>query len=293
MDALTQRELERRYASAVSARAAAFVRAADAASALEGIGLLGPDDKLVRVDVDGASCLPDALPAPHRTFWLVESIGAHGLRVPDLRSLATAARESGAFLVVDNTLATWYGCAPLALGAHLSLEALGEGGVVAAAVARSRASRKRPADPLADALFDMLAPLWDEGRASCLSADEAAALSVSFDELPGRMQRAMDSARALAEFLRCHPAVLSVCYPGLPSHPDHAVAANVLVHGFGRRVDFELAGPADAVFSVPGVSRACGDDLRYASVLAGIDDPVNVADSLDQALRMFCNPPEP
>ena len=60
---------------------------------------------------------------PH-LWWFVNSIGGFGLRVPDLRALGRAARESHALLVVDNTVSGVFGCNPLRLGAVLSLEAL-------------------------------------------------------------------------------------------------------------------------------------------------------------------------
>ena len=60
---------------------------------------------------------------PH-LWWFVNSIGGFGLRVPDLRALGRAAREARALLVVDNTVASAFGCDPLRLGAALSLEAL-------------------------------------------------------------------------------------------------------------------------------------------------------------------------
>lgn len=60
---------------------------------------------------------------PH-LWWFVNSIGGFGLRVPDLRALGRAAREAHALLVVDNTVASAFGCDPLRLGAVLPLEAL-------------------------------------------------------------------------------------------------------------------------------------------------------------------------
>ena len=86
---------------------------------------------------------------PH-LWWFVNSIGGFGLRVPDLRALGRAAREAHALLVVDNTVASIFGCDPLRLGAVLSLEALdrvfaGEAPrkLVVASVGRSQLKRHR------------------------------------------------------------------------------------------------------------------------------------------------------
>lgn len=264
---------------------------------------------------------PAADPAAHgsRTFWLVNSIGGFGLRVPDLRALAAAAREAGAFLIVDNTVPSCFGCEPLKLGAHFSFEALDRLGagalpdkLVAAGAPFSHASRKRPADPLADAAYRLLGACAEQLRAAgCadgLTDAEADLIAQGLDTLPERMQRHMDHARALAEYLRCHPSVARVHYPGLPQHPDHAQAANVLLHGGGPAVDFELArGAAGRFLSVcraahrqapaggplTRISAPKGDEAQYLRLFAGVDDPLDIVDSLDQALRLFCNPPEP
>ena len=86
---------------------------------------------------------------PH-LWWFVNSIGGFGLRVPDLRTLGRAAREAHALLVVDNTVASAFGCDPLRLGAVLSLEALdrvcagnASRKLVAVSVARSQLKRHR------------------------------------------------------------------------------------------------------------------------------------------------------
>ena len=148
-----------------------------------------------------------------------------------------------------------------------------------------------------------------------LDAEDVSALADGLATLDVRMQRHFDHARALAEYLRCHPQVGRVGYPGLLTHPDGGVAATVLEHGFGPAIDFCLTGDArvpaherheaflatcavahrdapagGATTRMSVVSRR---DVSYLRIFAGTDDPLYVADSLDQALRLFCNPPEP
>ncbi len=335
-----QKELEARYAAACSARCAIFIRARHVPDALAVLGLVGPSDRLVVYADDfaqaflerfpreslffvadpspeafAAATRPEAdggVPSTGRTFWLVNSIGGVGLRVPDLRALSAAARAAGALLLVDNTVPSHVGCAPLELGAHVAFEALDRVGagaiaekVVAVAVARSHGSRKRLPDPLADEAYELLRG----ARSDLLNKGDLEALAAGLDSLPGRMQAHMDHARALAEYLFCHPSVARVAYPGLKSHPDHAVAANVLRHGCGPAVDFELSvsdtaraflercscahRDAPAGGRATRMSALLGDDGRYVRLFAGVDDPLAIVDSLDQALRLFCNPPEP
>lgn len=240
---------------------------------------------------------------PH-LWWFVNSIGGFGLRVPDLRSLGHAIREAHALLVVDNTVASVFGCDPLRLGAALSLEALdrvcaGEAPrkLVVASVARSQLKRHR-VDAAAECAHALLGGC---GMAALdLSSDEAEVLERGLDTLDDRMQAHFDRARALAEYLAANEMVRNVRYPGLTSHPDHAIATGILEHGFGPVVEFDLidcnageffsmlpdefrtspAGGATTRLSAPR-----GKQGRTVRLFAGTDDPLQVSAALDNALR--------
>lgn len=237
-------------------------------------------------------------------WWFVNSIGGFGLRVPDLRALGRAAREAHALLVVDNTVAGLFGCDPLRLGAVLSLEALDRvcagkapRKLVAVSVARSQLKRHRvdAASECAHALFADCGVL-----ALDLSAEETDVLGRGLSSLNARMQAHFDRARALAEYLAANEMVHNVRYPGLSSHPDHAVATGILEHGFGPAVEFDLIErSADDLFdTLPGefrTSPAGGATTRLSAprgkqgstirLFAGTDDPLTVAATLDNALR--------
>lgn len=240
---------------------------------------------------------------PH-LWWFVNTIGGFGLRVPDLRALGRAAREAHALLVVDNTVAGLFGCDPLRLGAVLSLEALdrvcagkGPRKLVAVSVARSQLKRHR-VDAAAECAHALL-----EGcglAALDLSSDEAEVLEHGLDTLDTRMQAHLDRARALAEYLAANEMVHGVRYPGLTSHPDHAVAMGILEHGFGPAVEFDLIerSAGELFDALPGefrTSPAGGATTRLSAprgkqgntirLFAGTDDPLIVAATLDNALR--------
>lgn len=94
-----------------------------------------------------------------------------------------------------------------------------------------------------------------------------------------RQRAACDAARVLAEYLRCHPRVRAIYYPGLPDDPSHATARRTLHHGFGPVVD--------AVVEGEGVSRsgleqlsACGVELTKAQVSPANRDTVHTEDPL-------------
>lgn len=325
-------QLEEIWAARAGAREVRFVAASHVPAALSLLGIVQPGDRLVAFaddfadafacGFDGCDVTLVGEPAaaafaaasagfdasfdaegPH-LWWFVNSIGGFGLRVPDLRALGRVARESHALLVVDNTVASAFGCDPLRLGAALSLEALDRvcsgkapRKLVAASVARSQLKRHR-----VDAAAECVHALFEGcGLAKLDSpADEAVVLERGLDSLDTRMQAHFDRARALAEYLAANEMVRNVRYPGLSSHPDHAVATGILEHGFGPAVEFDLMDcAAGEFFSIlPDefrTSSAGGATTRLSAprgkqggtirLFAGTDDPLTVAAALDNALR--------
>lgn len=325
-------QLEEAWALRTGAREVHLFAAPHVPAALSLLGIVRPGDRLVAFADDFADAFAhgfegcdvvlvgspsaDAFAAASEGFdvsfdaagshlwWFVNSIGGFGLRVPDLRALGRAARETHALLVVDNTVASAFGCDPLRLGAVLSLEALdrvcaGKASrkLVAASVARSQLKRHRvdAAAECAHALFAGCGAL-----ALDLSAGEADVLERGLSSLNVRMQAHFDRARALAEYLAANEMVRNVRYPGLSSHPDHAVATGILEHGFGPAVEFDLIErSADDLFvALPEefrTSSAGGATTRLSAprgkqgstirLFAGTDNPLIVAATLDNALR--------
>ncbi len=325
-------QLEEAWALRTGAREARLLAAPHVPAALSQLGIVRPGDRLVVFADDFAdafargfdgcdvalvgSTSAEAFAAASEGFdasfdaegphlwWFVNSIGGFGLRVPDLRALGRAAREARALLVVDNTVASAFGCDPLRLGAVLSLEALDRVSagkaprkLVAASVARSQLKRHRvnAAAECAHALLEGC------GLAKIdLPADEAAVLDRGLDSLDIRMQAHFDRARALAEYLAANEMVRNVHYPGLSSHPDHAAATGILEHGFGPAVEFDLIELSsgelfDALSGEFRTSPAGGATTRLSAprgkqgstvrLFAGTDDPLIVAATLDNALR--------
>lgn len=325
-------QLEEAWAVRTGAREACLVAAPHVPAALSLLGIVRPGDRLVAYADDfayafasGFDCCDVALvgsPSAEafaaasggfagsfdaegpRLWWFVNSIGGFGLRVPDLRALGRAAREAHALLVVDNTVASAFGCDSLRLGSALSLEALdrvcaGDAPrkLVAVSVARSQLKRHR-VDAAAECAHALL-----EGCGLAkfeLTADEAGVLERGLDSLDVRMQAHFDRARALAEYLAANEMVRSVRYPGLSSHPDHVVATGILEHGFGPAVEFDLIerSAGDFFDALPGefrTSPAGGATTRLSAtrgkqgstihLFAGTDNPLVVASALDNALR--------
>jgi cystathionine beta-lyase/cystathionine gamma-synthase len=170
---------------------------------------------------------------------LVETISNPRLRVADLPELARAAHARGALLLSDNTLAGPYHCRPLAHGVDIVMESAtkflgGHQDIVIGALAASE-ELIQPARTFA--VRTGMVP----------GAFDAWLTSRSIETLEVRAQREASNAFALAEWLERHAKVRRVHYPGLPSHPDHAVARRLLDRGFGAMVSFELDGGVTAV----------------------------------------------
>lgn len=326
------REFEEAWGERARAREARLLAASHVPAALSLLGIVRPGDRLVAFADDFADAFSCGFEGCDVTlvgepsvaafeaasegvvasfevegshlWWFVNSLGGFGLRVPDLRALGQAARACGALLVVDNTVASVFGCDSLRLGAVLSLEAFdrvcaGEGPrkLVAVSVARSQLKRHR-----VDAAAECVHALVDgrELPSLALDDDEADVLERGIDSLDARMQAHVDRARALAEYLAANEMVRNVRYPGLASHPDHAVATGILEHGFGPAVEFDLiertAGDLfDALPDEFRTSSAGGASTRLSAprgkqgitirLFAGTDNPLHVAATLDNALK--------
>jgi cystathionine gamma-synthase/methionine-gamma-lyase len=165
---------------------------------------------------------------------LAETISNPLLKVADLPALAEAAHRHGAALLVDNTFATPCLVQPLKLGAdvviHSATKYLGGHGDVLGGVVITSEARK------AD-LFEVL-----KVTGGNLGPQEAWLALRGVKTLPLRVRQHCKNALAVAWWLEEHPRVSHVHYPGLVSHPQHALAKRLFEErAFGGIVSFDLA----------------------------------------------------
>ena len=160
------------------------------------------------------------------------------LKVTPIARLAAAARRSGAIVVVDNTFATPLNQNPLSLGADLVIHSATKflGG---------------HADAMGGALCgrgDLVRSVFHFREINGASLDPMSAylLLRGMKTLALRVERQTASALAIARWLEQHPRVSQVNYPGLESHPQHALAAEQM-RGFGGVLSFALKGGLDEV----------------------------------------------
>ena len=173
-----------------------------------------------------------------RMVW-VETPSNPLLNVVDIRKAADAAHAAGALLVVDNTFATPYLQQPLELGAdaviHSTTKYLGgHSDTVGGFVATND-------DALAERLFFL-----QKSLGAVPGPFDAWLVLRGIKTLAVRMRQHCENARRIAEFLEGHEAVERVLYPGLPSHPGHAVARSQM-RDFGGMISFLTATEEEAV----------------------------------------------
>lgn len=194
-------------------------------------------------------------------IWL-ESPSNPLLVVADLATICAAPRKPGALLCVDNTFATPLNQRPLELGADLSVQSatkyIGGHSDLLCGVVSVRdgglGARLRHARVLGGATPGALE--------AYLAVRGARTMAL-------RLERAQASAMSLAARLTAHPAVSITHYPGLETHPTHAIARRQM-RGFGAMISFELRGGAEAADRVCSAVRL----IRHATSLGGVESTI-------------------
>jgi len=222
---------------------------------------------LTRFDVEVSTFKPSDLSSleramrPHTRLVFAETPSNPFLTVTDLERVLEITRPRGIPLVVDSTFATPVNQRPLSLGAdfvvHSATKYLSGHNDLLAGVVVGSAAGLEPIRKLQAVQGNVADP------------HNAYLLGRGLKTLPLRVERQNESALKLAHFLEGQPHVARVYYPGLSSHPSHAVARRQM-KGFGGVVSFELRGDDEAT------SRFV-DALRWPSIASsfgGVDSLV-------------------
>jgi len=178
---------------------------------------------------------------PNTKFVWLETPTNPRLKVADIRAISEVAHKHhpASKVIVDNTFATPYLQRPLALGADVVLHSTtkylgGHSGVVGGAVLTSDAAMHERLQFLQNAAGAVPGPM------------DCFLVLRGIKTLPLRMDRHGENALAVAQFLADHPKVTEVIYPGLESHPQHALAARQMRNGGGMISFFVQGGDAEA-----------------------------------------------
>lgn len=301
---------------ALSAALLGLVSAGDeviASSALYGGTYKLLRDVLARFGVRHRLVEPDQLaaalaaPAPAARLCIFESPTNPTLRLADIAKVAAACRKAGVVSLIDSTFGTPFAQRPLALGTDLVMHS-------------TTKYLNGHSDHLGGALLgsaERIAPLRKLSHALGASPDPALAFGLlrGLKTFPLRMERHCQTALAVARFLARDRRVARVWYPGLETHPDHALAAQQMQGRFGGMVTFSVGtrerafrlwdrqklvaraaslGGVESLSSLPILFSHTGyspEELRRAGVdegmvrlSVGLEDADDLVADLDQAL---------
>lgn len=199
-----------------------------------------------------------------RMVWFESPINPT-LRCVDIARLAAACRRRGVLSVIDNTFASPINQQPIGLGVDLAMQSatkyLNGHGDVTAGVVAGRA--------------EVIAPI-DKARrlvGTVLDPQPAYALGRGLKTLQVRIARHNQNALAVAEYLAADPRVSAVYYPGLTTHPDHAIAARQM-NGFGGMVCFDVHGDFGRAAAVYDRLQVIARAASLGSVESLISPPV-------------------
>jgi len=194
---------------------------------------LGVD--VVFADFTDAAAVEKALAQARPAVALFEAISNPLLKLADVPRIVELAHAAGAKVIVDNTFASPFLLRPLECGAdyvmHSSTKYLaGHGDVLAGIVVTSAQNRA--------ALFEITKMVGGN-----LGPNEAYLALRGLKTLPLRMARQCESAARIAASLEAHPKIATVRYPGLRSHPQHALARRLFPKGlYGAMISFDIRG---------------------------------------------------
>lgn len=209
------------------------------------------------VDLSDLGALESAFSERTKVVYL-ETPSNPNLAIVDIAAVAELAHRYGAKVVVDNTFATPYFQNPLTLGAdvvvHSATKYIGGHGDALGGVAVSK-----DADYIYRLRFDVMCDLG-----GVLSPFNAWLFLRGLKTLGPRMRQHAESAQKVAEFLKQHPKVTKVMYPGLPDFPGHEIAKKQM-RGFGGVVSFEVEGGYDAAVKVI-------DSMELATIAVSLGD---------------------
>ena len=262
---------------------------------------LGLDVEIV--ETDNLAKLEAAVrPGRTKLVWL-ETPANPLWTISDIEGAAEIAHRGGARLIVDSTCASPFHTRPLTLGADVVMHAAtkvlnGHSDAVAGVLAGS----------VDDAYWQRIRTIRS-GVGAILGPFEAYLLQRGLKTLFVRARTQAATAAELAARLSTHSGVARVLYPGLPQHPGHDVAARQMANGFGYMLSVQLRGGKRAAIetaarvelwkratslggvesliehraSIEGPDTPCPPDLLRLS--AGIEDPADLFDDLDRAIR--------
>ena len=223
------------------------------------------------VDATDPRNVADAIRSDTRLIYL-ETPGNPTLALCDLEAIGRIARSASLTTICDNTFATPVNQLPLDLGIDVVVHSAtkyfcGHGDAVGGLIAGRRVFIEHAGTE----------PMRYFG--SIMSPFPAYLILRGTQTLPLRVERHNANAQRIAEFLDAHPNVAWVSYPGLPSHPQHALATRQM-RGFGGMVCFDLKGGVEAGARLMDSVKVCSLAVSLGDARSLITHPASTTHSV-------------
>jgi cystathionine gamma-synthase len=211
-------------------------------------------------------------PGRTKLVWL-ETPSNPTMAVADIEACAAIAHRAGALVVVDSTFASPVLTRPIEFGADIVMHSgtkylNGHSDVIAGALVAKEPS-----------------PFWEKLIAvrryagAVLGPFEAWLLLRGMRTLFLRVRAQSENAMALARHFEGHPSILQVLYPGLESHPDHAIARRQMTGGFGGMLSLRIRGGEEAALRAWGACQL----FKVATSLGGVESLIEHRASIEGA----------
>ena len=236
----------------------------------EGLARFGVEVTLV--DFSDEAALRAAI-RPETKVVYCETATNPDLKVVDVEMVARAAHEINPeiYVMVDNTFVSPYLVQPLRLGADIVVHSAtkylnGHGDVIAGAIITKKE------------LIDQIIPCGLKYMTGCaIGPMDSFLITRGLKTLDIRMDRHCANALKVARFLEGHPAVRRVRYPGLESHPQHALAKRMYLHGgFGGMVSFELKCDRERTAEFVNSLKLCTLAVSLGDAITLIEHPASM-----------------
>ena len=236
----------------------------------EGLARFGVEVTLV--DFSDEAALRAAI-RPETKVVYCETATNPDLKVLDIEMVSRVAHEANPeiYVMVDNTFVSPYLVQPLRLGADIVVHSAtkylnGHGDVIAGAIITKKE------------LIDRIIPCGLKYMTGCaIGPMDSFLITRGLKTLDIRMDRHCANALKVARFLEGHPAVRRVCYPGLESHPQHALAKRMYRHGgFGGVVSFELKCDRERTAEFVNSLKLCTLAVSLGDAITLIEHPASM-----------------